>query len=93
MTPTNDLSPVEDDKRGIKEKVKVEDVDVQRMVEETVKRVREQSDKYVIASFTVPPLLLATKLIDRIQSAAKPYADKTRVFAEGRPVLFVCGSV
>ncbi|WVQ99490.1 hypothetical protein IAU59_006625 [Kwoniella sp. CBS 9459] len=42
--------------------------DVQSVVEDTVKRVRQQSDKF--------------------QSAAQPYADKTRSFAEQRPVLF-----
>ncbi|OCF32928.1 hypothetical protein I316_05265 [Kwoniella heveanensis BCC8398] len=42
--------------------------DVQSVVEDTVRRVRQQSDKF--------------------QSAAQPYADKTRSFAERRPVLF-----
>ncbi|WVF71363.1 hypothetical protein IAT40_006167 [Kwoniella sp. CBS 6097] len=42
--------------------------EVQSVVEDTVRRVRQQSDKF--------------------QSAAQPYADKTRSFAERRPVLF-----
>ncbi|WVR06864.1 hypothetical protein IAU60_003900 [Kwoniella sp. DSM 27419] len=60
-------SETEDTKRGIKgdgEALR----DVQSVVEDTVKRVRERSDQF--------------------QHAAQPYADKTRSFAERRPVLF-----
>ncbi|WWC89160.1 uncharacterized protein L201_004078 [Kwoniella dendrophila CBS 6074] len=42
--------------------------DVHGVVEDTVRRVRQQSDK--------------------LQSAAQPYADRTRTFAETNPVLF-----
>ncbi|WRT66563.1 uncharacterized protein IL334_003522 [Kwoniella shivajii] len=42
--------------------------DVSGVVEDTVRKVRQQSDK--------------------LQVAAQPYADKTRCFAETRPVLF-----
>ena len=50
------------------EKPSIEE-EVQRKMDETVRRVREQSD--------------------RLQAAATPYAQKTRDFAEHRPVLFV----
>ncbi|WVW84124.1 hypothetical protein I302_106153 [Kwoniella bestiolae CBS 10118] len=58
--------PITPTKKDIKHKV--DEGEGHGVVEDTVRRVRQQSDK--------------------LQSIAQPYADKTRFFAESKPVLF-----
>lgn len=59
VTPPTSMSPIEDEKKPLileeKVKLKAEGTDVQGMMDETVKRVREQSDRYVCASLPFAP--------------------------------------